>query len=163
MFYDRQRSFVNSNLAGEVDFRTIKGETVFFNFILFVYGSLDVVSILLWIDKIDGFFDMEYNPIKDQVEFVTYKLKGRAVTWWNQFQNIRMYQRKPPIRMWRRMKRLLQSCCLALEEEEMENWPRPFTRSYRTNEIAEPHQQPSIEEKSTQEDSSLIDIPATDN
>jgi len=36
-------------------------------------------------------------------------------------------------------------------------------RSYRSNEIAVPHQQLSIEEKSTKEDSSLIDIPVTDN
>jgi len=39
---------------------------------------------------------MEYVPMEDQVEFVTYKLKKRA-TWGNQFQNIRMYQGKPLI------------------------------------------------------------------
>ena len=61
------------------------------------------------------------------------------------------------------MKRLLQSRSLALEEEEMEIRPRPFMRSYWSNETAEPYQQPSIEEKSTQEDASLIDISATDH
>jgi len=33
---------------------------------------------------------MEYIFIEGQIEFVTYKLKGRAAAWWNQFQNIRM-------------------------------------------------------------------------
>jgi len=56
--------------------------------------------------------------MEDQVEFVTYKLKERAAAWWNQFQNIRMYQGKPPVRTWRRMRRLLQVCSLALEEEK---------------------------------------------
>ena len=36
-------------------------------------------------------------------------------------------------------------------------------RSHRSNEIAELHQQPSIEVKSTKKDASLIDIPATDH
>jgi len=49
--------------------------------------SLDVELTLLWINKINRLFDLEYIPIEDQVEFVTYKLKGRAATWWNQFQN----------------------------------------------------------------------------
>jgi len=42
---------------------------------------------------------MEYIPMEDQAEFVAYKLKRRAVAWRNQFQNIRMYQGKSPIRM----------------------------------------------------------------
>jgi len=58
-------------------------------------GSLDVESILLWIDKINGLFDMEYISMEDQVEFVTYKLKERAVAWWNQFQNIHMTKANP--------------------------------------------------------------------
>ena len=61
------------------------------------------------------------------------------------------------------MKRFLQTHSLALGEEEMENRPRLFMRSYRSNEIAKPHQQPSIEEKSTKGDASLIDLSATDN
>jgi len=83
---------------------------------------------------------MDYIPMEDQVEFVTYKLKGRDAAWWNQFQNIRMYQGKLPIRTWRRMKILLQARCLTLKEEEMKNRPGPFMRSYRSNKIAKPHQ-----------------------
>jgi len=81
----------------------------------------------------------------------------------NQLQNFRMYQGKPPIRMWRRMKRLLQAHSLVLEAEKMEIRSPPVTRSYRSNKTVEQHQQPPIEEPSTQEDSSLIDLPATNN
>jgi len=61
--------------------------------------------------------------MKHHVEFVGYKLKGKAVTLWNQLQNICIYQGKPPIRTWRRIERILQAHCLALEEEEMEIRP----------------------------------------
>jgi len=61
------------------------------------------------------------------------------------------------------MKRLLQAYILVLEAEEMEIRPPPVMRAYRSNEPAEQHQQPSIEETSTQEDSSLIDLPAANN
>jgi len=60
-------------------------------------------------------------------------------------------------------KRLLQARSLALEEKDMEIQPRPFIRSYRSNETTESHQQPSIEKKSIKEDASLIDIPAIDH
>jgi len=60
--------------------------------------SVDVESTLLWINKIDGLFDMKYILMEDQVEFVTYKFKERIVAWWNQFHNIHLYQGKPPIR-----------------------------------------------------------------
>ena len=48
-------------------------------------GSHDVEWTLLWIDKIDELFDMEYTPMKDQVEFVVHRLKGSTATWWDQF------------------------------------------------------------------------------
>jgi len=63
---------------------------------------------------------MEYIFMEDHVMLVTYKLKGRAVAWWNQMQNICMHQGKSPIRTWRQMNELLQAHSLALEEEEME-------------------------------------------
>jgi len=84
-------------------------------------GSHDIESTLLWIEEVGKLFDMEYIPIEDHIEFATYKLKGRTSTWWNQFQNIYMYQGKSLIRTWRRVERLLQARSLALEEEEMEN------------------------------------------
>jgi len=31
-------------------------------------------------------FDMEYILMEDHVKFVSYKLKGKAVIWWNQLQ-----------------------------------------------------------------------------
>jgi len=65
-------------LVREADFRTLIRATGFSNSIPYFDGSFDVESTLLWIDKIDGLFDMEYIPMKDQVEFVSYKLKGRA-------------------------------------------------------------------------------------
>jgi len=74
-----------------------------------------------------------------------------------------MHQVKPLIRMWRRIKRLLQDRNLALEEEEIEIRPRTFMRSYQSNETTELQKQPPIEEPSTQKDPSLIDLPATNN
>ena len=55
-------------------------------------GSHDVELILLRIDKIDKLFDMEYIIMEDQVEFVAHRLKGRIAVWWDQFQNMCMYQ-----------------------------------------------------------------------
>ena len=74
-----------------------------------------------------------------------------------------MHQDKSLIRNWRRMRRLLQACCFALEEEEMEIRPQLFLRSYRLNETAESQHQPPIEKKSTKRDSSSSDNPATNN
>jgi len=56
---------LNLTLVGEANFWTLIGETGFFNFIPPFDGSLDIESILLWIDKIDGVFDMEYNRMED--------------------------------------------------------------------------------------------------
>ena len=84
--------------------------------------------------------------MEDHVEFVVHKLKGRTATWWDRFQNMRMYQGKPLIRMWSRMKRLLKVCSFTLKEGEIENQPPPFMRFYRPNETAKPHQQPPVEE-----------------
>ena len=63
----------------------------------------------------------------------------------------------------RRMKRRLQARCLALEEENIENPPRLFMRSYESNETVEPQSQPPIEEQSTQGDLSSTNIPTIDN
>jgi len=100
-------------------------------------GNLDIKSSLFWIDEVNKLLNVVCIPMEDHVEFVAYKLKGRASTWWKQLQNIRMYQGKPPIRTWRRMKKLLQTRCIALEEEEMEIRPPAVMRSYRSNKIAE--------------------------
>jgi len=49
--------------------------------ISFLKGSHNVESTLLWIDKIDKLFVMEYIPMENQVEFVAYKVKGKTVAW----------------------------------------------------------------------------------
>jgi len=56
--------------------------------------------------------------MKDHVESVVHNLKERTAVWWEQFQNMCMYQDKPPIRTWRRMKRLLCARSFVLKEEE---------------------------------------------
>jgi len=81
--------------------------------------------------------------MEDHVEFVVHKLKGRTAAWWDRFQNMRMYQDKPPIRTWSRMKRFLQAHSFA--------FGGPFIRFYRSNEIAKPHQQPPVEEQQSKE------------
>ena len=52
--------------------------------------------------------------------------------------------------------KILTSHSFALEEEEMENRPLPFMRLYRSNETAKPHQQPLVEEQSTERDLSNL-------
>jgi len=131
--------FVNPYPSKRSKFLNPNRRDMFSNSILSFDGSLDVESTLLWIDKIDGLFDMEYIPMEGQVKFMTYKLKGRATIRWNQFQNVCMYQGKPPIRTWRWMRRLLQAHCLALGEKEMKNQSRPFMRSHQSNKTTEQH------------------------
>jgi len=60
--------------------------------------SHDVKSTLLWTEEVDNLFGMDYIPMEDYVKFMAHKLKGRTVTWCNRFQNMHMYQGKPPIR-----------------------------------------------------------------
>jgi len=50
----------------------------------------------------------------------------------------------------------LQACSFTLEEEEMNNWPRPFMRFYQSNETAKSYQQLSAEEQSTKRESSNL-------
>ena len=70
-----------------------------FLILFFFDGSHDVESTLLWIEKIDNLFDMEYILMKDHVKFVVHKLKGRRIAaWWDRFQNMHMYQGRSLIR-----------------------------------------------------------------
>ena len=41
-------------------------------------GNLDIDSSLLWIDEVDKLLNVTCIPMKDHVEFVAYKLKGRV-------------------------------------------------------------------------------------
>jgi len=40
--------------------------------------NFNIESFLDWIYEVDKFFDMTYVPMKKQVKFVAYKLKGGA-------------------------------------------------------------------------------------
>ena len=51
---------------------------------------------------------MVYILMENRVKSLAYKHKERAAAWWNQLQNIRMQQDKPPIKTWRRIRRLFQ-------------------------------------------------------
>jgi len=62
----------------------------FYNSISSFEESHDVESTLLWIEKVDNLFDMEYSHGR-RVEFVVHKLKGRTMTLWDRFQNMCMY------------------------------------------------------------------------
>jgi len=42
-------------------------------------SNSDIEFFLNWIYEVDKFFDMAYIPMKKQVKFVAYKLKGEAV------------------------------------------------------------------------------------
>jgi len=53
----------------------------FSNYIPSFDGSHDVESTLLWIEKVDNLFDIEYIPVEDHVEFVVHKLKGKTAAW----------------------------------------------------------------------------------
>jgi len=83
MFYDSQRSFINPNPSRRSGFLNSNRRDKFSNSILSFDGCFDIESTLLWIDKVDGLFDMKYIPMENQVEFVAYKLKGRAMAWWS--------------------------------------------------------------------------------
>ena len=62
--YDRQMRFVNPN-PSRSRFLNPNKRDMFSNSIPSFDGSLDIESTLLWIDKIDGLFDMEYIPMED--------------------------------------------------------------------------------------------------
>ena len=44
-------------------------------------GSHVIESILLWIEKVDKLFDMQYILMEDHVKFVVRKLKGRTAAY----------------------------------------------------------------------------------
>jgi len=99
MFYNRQKRFFNPIPSTRRRFLNPNRKDKFSNSIPSFDESFDVESTLLCINKIDGWFNVEYILMEDQVEFVTYKQKGRATAWWNRFQNIRIYQGKPALKM----------------------------------------------------------------
>ena len=53
-------------------------------------GQLEIEDFLDWLKKVENYF--EYADIQDdrRVKFVTYKLYGRALVWWDQIQASRI-------------------------------------------------------------------------
>ena len=95
MYYGRQQRFANPNSNRRDGFSNANRRGMFLNSIHDIGGgysnpnkfripsfdgSYDVESTLLWINKIDELFDMEYIPVKDQIEFVAHRLKERTTT-----------------------------------------------------------------------------------
>ena len=55
-------------------------------------GNLDIESFLDWVYEVEKFFDIDYEK---RVKFVTYKLKGGAAAWLDQFLISRRCHGKP--------------------------------------------------------------------
>jgi len=63
----------------------------------FFSENFEIESFLDWIYEVEKFFDMAYVPVEKQVKFVAEKLKGGAVTWWDQLHIKRRHQDKSPV------------------------------------------------------------------
>ena len=105
MVYESYRVFANPNPNRRGKFPNPKKRGMFSNSfndkrggysnpdefrILSFDRNLNTESSLLWIDEFDKLLDMVCIPMEDHVEFVAYKLRGRATIWWNQLQNVYM-------------------------------------------------------------------------
>ena len=89
MAYGRREGFTNPNPNRKGEFSNPNRRTCFIilsvtkeediqilmSFLITFDGSHDVESILLWIEKVDKLFDMEYILMEDHVEFAAHKLK----------------------------------------------------------------------------------------
>ena len=54
------------------------------------------------------FFEYTKFPEDIKIKFVAYKLKGRALVWWDRLREMRMREGRDLVQTWRRMKQLLQ-------------------------------------------------------
>ena len=78
-------------------------------------GNVSIEEYLDWENEVEKFFDYIGIANDKQVCSVAYKLKKGASAWWYHVQLNRNYERKLPIRSWRRMKRLMEDRFLSLD------------------------------------------------
>jgi len=63
-------------------------------------GTLEPEVCLDWCDRLERFLSWKRTPAHQQVEYVTLKLKGSALTWWGQVERMRYTMGLPPITTW---------------------------------------------------------------
>ncbi|XP_071688790.1 uncharacterized protein [Rutidosis leptorrhynchoides] len=80
-------------------------------------GSLDIEGFLDWVSETEKYFELMDIKEETQVKDVAYKLKGPALSWWDNLQTGRRCQRKQPVRTWRKMKRLMFARFLPVDYE----------------------------------------------
>ncbi|XP_071713605.1 uncharacterized protein [Rutidosis leptorrhynchoides] len=81
-------------------------------------GSLDIKGFLDWVFETEKYFELMDIKEETQVKYVAYKLKGTALSWWDNLQMGRRFQRKQPVHTWRKMKRLMFACFLPIDYEQ---------------------------------------------
>ncbi|GJV19781.1 putative receptor protein kinase ZmPK1 [Tanacetum coccineum] len=84
-------------------------------------GSLNIEDFLDWVSETEKYFELMDIPEDSQVKYVTYKLRGGALSWWANLQTGRRCQRKQPIRTWRKMKRVMFARFLPVDYEQTLN------------------------------------------
>ena len=64
-------------------------------------------NVLDWFKKVDNYFEYTNTPYENKVKLIAYKFNKRASAWWDQGHNSRRRMRKPPIRTWPRMRKII--------------------------------------------------------
>jgi hypothetical protein len=72
-------------------------------------GTLQVESLVDWLNELERIFKYKEVPDRDKVKLVTIKLKGRASAWWEQLKRSRERQGKAKITNWEKMKNKMKS------------------------------------------------------
>ena len=70
-------------------------------------GNVSIEEYLDQVSEAEKFFDYMGTTNDKQVYLVAYKLKGGASAWWDHVQLNQTRERKLPIQLWRKMKRLM--------------------------------------------------------
>ena len=83
------------------------------------YGNMNIEEFLDWLAEVDRIFDYMEIPEERRVRLVACRLKGGASAWWERLQNRRQREGRQPVRMWFRMKQLLQRDFLPPDYEQI--------------------------------------------